>query len=241
VVLPYSSAVFTSVTCEASRAFTPVGVAFAPRAVKRPFEGWAGFALCRPQAASTFEATSKVLKITVHHMTCPLIPLQTRLVLYFDRKSRLLPCIETAVQRMYIRPTVIREHLRHTGARRLVRSSTVGDDRAVTRNVIEMLFHLVGGDADRARQFRASFSPCCRIACVEKGELLTAIQTLFYLIYSDPRWFHDLCSSSSLLFSLLVPVGATQTRALHRRARALTSTRRINAVYPDIYAMSTAL
>lgn len=57
------------------------------------------------------------------------------LLFRLDRQPRLDPSVEAAVERMRILPTILREHLRHTGARSLVRSSAVGDDCTAARNL----------------------------------------------------------------------------------------------------------
>ena len=67
-------------------------------------------------------------------------------------QPRLLPSVEAAVEWVHALPTAIRQFLRHTGARRLVRSGAVGDDGAVARYLVQMLFNLIGRHADRAGQ-----------------------------------------------------------------------------------------
>src|ERR1051325_5630012 len=91
---------------------------------------------------------------------------------------------------MDILPAVLHQDLRHTGARCFVRSSTVSNDGAVSRNFIEMLFHIVGGSADRSGQFRRRFTPSVWIARVDECKHLAAIHTLLNFINSNSGCFH---------------------------------------------------
>jgi hypothetical protein len=81
---------------------------------------------------------------------------------------------------------VLFENVRHPGAGRFIRSSAVGDDCAVTWDVCEVLLDKVGWNADRARQFGLSFSPCCRVACVNEKYVFSAVQTGAQVLYANP-------------------------------------------------------
>jgi len=68
-----------------------------------------------------------------------------------DWQALLDPRIKSAVERMRVFPTTIREFLRHPGAGCFVRSSAVGYDRAVLWNLIEMFRDLIGRHAQSVR------------------------------------------------------------------------------------------
>ena len=68
-------------------------------------------------------------------------------------QPRFNPRVVATVERMHIPPTAVRKFLRHTGARCFVRSSAIGNNGAVFRNFIEVLFKLFLGHPDRIRQF----------------------------------------------------------------------------------------
>ena len=77
---------------------------------------------------------------------------------------------------MHIFEAVIVQDLRHTGARAFVRSSAIGYDRAISRNVREMFLDLIGRDADCAGQFCFSFRPGFWIASVHKKCVFATIK-----------------------------------------------------------------
>src|SRR5688572_17506429 len=80
---------------------------------------------------------------------------------------------------------VLLEYVRHTGAGRFVRSSAVGYDRAVARNVGEMFLDLVRRHSNRAGQFRIGFAPSFWISRVDKKHVLALVEPLSQLINRD--------------------------------------------------------
>ena len=110
--------------------------------------------------------------------------------LRLDGESRLLPRVEPAVERVHVLPAPLKQLERHTGARPFVRSSAVGDDRAVARDLAEVLLQLTRRDADRPRQLRLGLAPRLRVARVHEDELLAPLHALFNLFDRDPGGFH---------------------------------------------------
>jgi len=92
------------------------------------------------------------------------------------------PRIETAEQGMHVFEVMLFENVRHTGARSFVRSSAIGHDRAVAWNVREMLFDLIGRDANRARQFRVAFRPSLGVACVDEEDISVLREPFSHLV-----------------------------------------------------------
>jgi hypothetical protein len=68
-----------------------------------------------------------------------------------DWQASLDPLIESTVQRMHILPATVAEFLRHPGAGCFVRSSAVGYDGAVLRNLVQMFGDFFSGDANSVR------------------------------------------------------------------------------------------
>jgi hypothetical protein len=81
---------------------------------------------------------------------------------------------------------VLFENVRHPGAGRFIRSSAVGDDRAITWDVCDVLLDQVGWNADRARQFGLGFGPRRRVACVNEKYVFSAVQTAAQVLYANP-------------------------------------------------------
>src|SRR4051794_34792716 len=99
--------------------------------------------------------------------------------LLIDRKSPLLPGVEPSIERVDVLPTPVQQFLRRTGARCLVRSSTIGYDRPVLWNLRNVRVHFIGWDTNGARQFRRGFAPRLRVASVDESERLAPRHALF--------------------------------------------------------------
>jgi hypothetical protein len=69
----------------------------------------------------------------------------------FYRHSCFDPCIESAVKRMHMFPAAFSKFFRHTGARRLVRSSTISYDCAILRYLFEMQIDFRSRHPNRVR------------------------------------------------------------------------------------------
>jgi hypothetical protein len=104
----------------------------------------------------------------------------------------LLPRVEPAVERVNILITILKQLERHTGARAFVRSSAVGDDRPVARNLAEVLLQVVSGYADRSWDLHVGIAPRYRVPRVDEGELLAPAHALFNFIDSDSGCLHCL-------------------------------------------------
>ena len=105
-------------------------------------------------------------------------------------KSCFQPRIKTSKKRVDILPTILHQFLRHTGAGRFMRSSTVCYDAAVSRNFVEMVSHFIARDPDRSWQFRLCFRPSLWIPRVDKRKRLATIHTLFNFVHSNSGCFH---------------------------------------------------
>src|SRR5690349_3379745 len=91
---------------------------------------------------------------------------------------------------MHILPAMLHQHLRHTGARGLVRSSTVSNDGAITWNLVEVLLHFVGRNPNRARKFRRRLTPRSGIARIDERKHLATSHALFHFVNRNSRCFH---------------------------------------------------
>src|SRR5688572_13845238 len=107
-----------------------------------------------------------------------------------QREPCFLPGVKASEERVNVLPTVFHQCLCHTGTRCLVRSSTVGNDCAVARNLIDNLFHFISGDANGARQLAVCFTPRLWIAGVDKRKRLAASHSLLDFIDSNSCCFH---------------------------------------------------
>ena len=85
------------------------------------------------------------------------VPERTVLFVFLYRLFRiqwqpgLSPRIESAIERMHVFPTTFRKFLRHPGARCFVRSSAIGDNRAILWYFIDVCRELFSGDSDSVR------------------------------------------------------------------------------------------
>src|SRR5262245_45404700 len=99
------------------------------------------------------------------------------------------------------------QFLRHTGARRLVRSGAVSDYPTFSRNTLrdfaQMPFNFAGGDANRARQLFVRLAPGLRVAGVNKNYGLAAIHPSHHLFggYSVHRFLFSRISHVFLLMN----------------------------------------
>src|SRR5262249_46085612 len=99
------------------------------------------------------------------------------------------------------------QFLRHTGARRLVRSGAVSDyptfSRNTLRDFVQMPFNVAGGDANRARQLFVRLAPGLRVAGVNKNHGLAAIHPSHHLFggYSVHRFLFSRISHVFLLMN----------------------------------------
>lgn len=115
--------------------------------------------------------------------------------LRIEREPCIYPCIESAVERVDVLPTVIREFLCHTGTRSFVRSSTVGDNRSIVRDLIGVLIHFFGRHSNRAGQLPISLSPRRRIARIHKRELLAPVHPRRDFVDCNSCHFHNVLLS----------------------------------------------
>src|SRR3954451_23435072 len=91
---------------------------------------------------------------------------------------------------MYVFPTTLTQLLRHPGAGCFVRSSAVGYHRAIFWYLVEMFRDLLGGHANRTRQFLIRLSPRRGISCVAECKFSPPLQPLFHFVRRNPCCFH---------------------------------------------------
>src|SRR3954452_21919270 len=107
-----------------------------------------------------------------------------------DRKSRLLPGVEPSIEWMDVLPTLVQQFLRRTGARCLVRSSTVCNDRPALSDLRQVRVHFIGWDTNGAGQFRCGFAPRLRVASIDERERLASRHAFFYFVGCYSCRFH---------------------------------------------------
>lgn len=110
--------------------------------------------------------------------------------LRIERQPGLHPCIEPAVEWVHTFPTMIGKFLCHTGTGCFARSSAVSNNSAIMRNLVEVLINFLSRDSERAGQFLIRLSPRGRIPCIQKCELLTAVQPLCNFVSCNSCNFH---------------------------------------------------
>lgn len=71
-------------------------------------------------------------------------------VFWLSRITRFLPGVETSYERLYLPESLLSKCQRRTGAGRLARSGTIGDDQFILWQVFHFRFKLRDSDVDRA-------------------------------------------------------------------------------------------
>jgi hypothetical protein len=99
--------------------------------------------------------------------------------LRFERIAELLPRVQTALEREHIRETGFYQCERRTGARSLVGSGAVRDDRPVPRQLAQVVADLAGEQANRTGYLQGTVGPRLRTARVEEQNILAAIEPRF--------------------------------------------------------------
>lgn len=80
---------------------------------------------------------------------CVLAANSRSLLLALDRQPGFEPRIESALKRSHIRETMLSKLQCQTGAGGLVRSSAIGDNRSIARDLRQVLFRFCDRDAQR--------------------------------------------------------------------------------------------
>src|SRR5690348_2364162 len=91
---------------------------------------------------------------------------------------------------MHIRPAVIHQFDRRTGARRFVRSGAIGHNRLALGDGIDMLIELVEGNPNRAFDLSRRPLPRPRVADINEYNLLARIHPPLDVFFSYP---HRVC------------------------------------------------
>ena len=115
----------------------------------------------------------------------PVSSLRLFFFLRFDWSASGDPGIPSAFERAHAREAVVDERQRHTGACAFIRSSAEGDDLAIFGKLRQVLFDLVGRDADCALDRLIARFVRWTDAHIEDGERFAFGQFRFQLFDRD--------------------------------------------------------
>jgi hypothetical protein len=90
----------------------------------------------------------------------------------FYRQARPHPCLKPSLEGMHICIAVIRQDLRHPGARCLVRSRAVHHHRSISADIRQMFFRLIGRNPYCPRHPGSCLAPGVRAARINQCDFL---------------------------------------------------------------------
>src|SRR5437879_12256580 len=112
--------------------------------------------------------------------------------LWLDWTTGPTPRIKSPNERMDMQKAESHELKRHPGARFLIWTATISDDRSALGNLSHMLLDLAGRHSNCARQLAARLTPLLLIAYVDECEALSAVHSSFNLCGGELSRFHSL-------------------------------------------------